>query len=273
MNRSHVLGGALGAVIVLGVFTACGGGGGGGSSPIPTNAPSGAPTSAPSGAPTSSASAAPTATPTSPGASTQTITTGQGVVDGEPNMFTPTEGDTPSGGQGPSPVDGISCAPTMSNNYHVHIFLGVYVNGQEMALPIAIGMENPGAPSAGFINTATCFYYIHTHDSSGIVHIEDPNPNNVPMTGTIFTLQNVLDVWGVTTDAKHFGPFTGPVEVFTSGQVYRGDQNNQLVPSTDLTYWGSNANTIPLYSHEVIYIEVGPTYPTTLPNVSFYLEY
>jgi len=213
-----------------------------------------------------------TATPTAPSASSQTITTAQGAVDGQPNMFTPTEGDTATGGQG-SPVDGITCDPTMSNNYHVHIFLGVYYNGQLMALPTAIGMENPGAASAGFVDSATCFYHIHTHDSSGIVHVEDPNPNNIPITGTMYTLQNVLDVWGITTDANHFGPFTGPVEVFTSGQVYRGDQNNQVTPATDLTYWGQNAATVPLYSHEVIYVEVGPTYPTTLPNVSFYLEY
>ena len=188
-------------------------------------------------------------------------------------MFTPNEGDTATGGQG-SPVDtSITCDPTMSNNYHVHVFLGVYYNGQLMALPAAIGMENPGAASAGFINSATCFYHIHTHDSSDIVHVEDPDPNNVPMTGTMYTLQNVLDVWGVTTDANHFGPFTGPVEVFTSGQIYRGDQNNQVTPASDLTYWGTNAATVPLYSHEVVIVEVGPTFPTSLPDISFYLEY
>ncbi|MGC2833849.1 MAG: hypothetical protein WA238_06620, partial [Methylocella sp.] len=231
MNRSHILGGALSAFILLAVFTACGGGGGG-SSPVPTGAP-----------PTSSASAAPTPTPTPPVPSGQTITTSQGGVDGQANMFTPNEGDTATGGQG-SPVDtSITCDPTMSNNYHVHVFLGVYYNGQLMALPAAIGMENPGAASAGFINSATCFYHIHTHDSSDIVHVEDPDPNNIPMTGTMYTLQNVLDVWGVTTDANHFGPFTGPVEVFTSGQVYRGDQNNQVTPASDLTYWGTNAAT------------------------------
>ncbi len=258
MNRSHVLGGALGAFTILAVFTACGGGGGGGSSPVPTGAPS--------------ASAAPTATPTSPVSSGQMITTSQGGVDGQPNMFTPNEGDTATGGAG-SPIDGITCDPTMSNNYHVHIFLGVYYNGQLMALPEAIGMENPGAASAGFVDSATCFYHIHTHDATDLVHVEDPDPSNVPITGTLYTLQQVLDVWGVTTDANHFGPFTGPVEVFTSGQVYRGDQNNQVTPASDLTYWGQNAATVPLYSHEVIVVEVGPTYPTSLPDISFYLEY
>jgi hypothetical protein len=161
----------------------------------------------------------------------------------------------------------------MSNNYHIHIYLGVYVNGTQMALPIALGMDNPGAASDGFINSASCFYYIHTHDSSGIVHVEDPNPNDIPVTGTMFTLQNVLDVWGITAGPNNFGPFTGPVRVFTSGQVYRGNTSNHTTSATDLTYYGNNPSSIPLYSHEVIFVEVGPTYPTTLPNVDFYLQY
>lgn len=185
-------------------------------------------------------------------------------------MWTPNEGDTASGGQGANTIDNtITCQPTMSNNYHIHIFLGVYVNGQLMALPMAIGMENPGAPSSGFINTATCFYFIHTHDSSGIVHVEDPNPNNLAVTASMYTLQDVLDVWGITASANNFGQFTGPVRVFTSGQTYDGQNTN--VPATSLTYWGNNPATVPLYSHEVIYVEVGPTWPTTLPNVVFYL--
>ncbi len=259
MSRSHIFGGALGAFIILVAATACGGGGGGsGSGSLPTAAPS--------------SSAAATATPTPPVSSGQTIATAEGGVDGTPNMFTPAEGDTSTGGAGAA-IDGITCDPTMSNNYHIHIFLAVYVSGQLMALPSAIGMENPGAASAGFINTATCFYHIHTHDSTDLVHVEDPDPNNIPITGTLYTLQQVFDIWGITTDANHFGPFTGPVEVFTSGQVYRGDQNNQVTPASDLTYWGQNAATVPMYSHEYVVVEVGPTYPTSLPDISFYLEY
>ncbi|HTU71031.1 MAG TPA: hypothetical protein VMF11_12015 [Candidatus Baltobacteraceae bacterium] len=253
----------LAAVLAIAVpvtFVACGGGGGGSTPPAP--AASSAPTATP----------LPTPTPTPPGASSSTIETSQGSVSGQTGMFTPSQGDTSTGGQG-SPVDGITCDPTMSNNYHIHVYLGIYVNGQQAALPIAIGMENPGPPDDGFIDTATCFYHIHTHDSSGIVHVEDPDPNNIPITGTMYTVQNILDVWGITADSNHFGPFTGPVRVFTSGQVYRGDSNNGLVPATDLTFYGTNPVTVPLYSHEVIDVEIGPTWPTTLPNVSFYLEY
>lgn len=276
-----ILRSALGAAFVLATVIACGGGGGDASlpGPVPTGPTPLPPTSGqpgttptPPGATPTPPGATPTppgATPTPAGASTQTIVTAQGSVSGEANMFTPAQGDTASGGQG-SPVDGITCDPTMSNTYHIHVYLGVFVNGTQMALPIAIGMENPGPPGNGFIDTASCFYHIHTHDSSGIVHVEDPDPSNIPITGTMYTLKNVLDVWGITASASNFGQFSGPLEVFTSGQTYQGETTQ--IDATSLTYWGNNPNTVPLYSHEVIYVEVGPTYPTTLPNVSFYLE-
>jgi hypothetical protein len=288
MSTTQIFRSALGAVIVAAAVAACGGGGGGSSSPIPTSPPGTTGTTPPASTPTpvgatpsptpvgatpTPVGATPSPSPTAPGASSQTITTSAGAVDGTPNMWTPNEGDTSSGGQGPvgNTIDNtISCEPTMSNNYHIHIFLGVYVNGQLAALPIAIGMDNPGAESSGFINSATCFYYIHTHDSSGIVHVEDPNPNNLAVSASMYTLQNVLDVWGITASPTNFGQFTGPIRVFTSGQTYMGETTT--IPATSLTYWGNNPATVPLYSHEVIYVEVGPTWPTTLPNVFFYLE-
>lgn len=161
----------------------------------------------------------------------------------------------------------------MSNNYHIHPFLGVYNNGTYVAQPYAIGMVNWQPPINGFVNIATCFYFLHTHDSSGIIHVEDPNLNNIPITQSIYTLKNVLDVWGITADATHFGPFQGPVRVYTSGQVYRGDMNNGVVNASTYTFYGNDPTTVPLYSHEVIFVEVGPNYPAALPNVSFYTEF
>jgi hypothetical protein len=239
-----------------------------------TSRPSTSPPNAPSTNPSTGPTSAPTATPTPPGPSSSTIVTAQGATFGTPGEFTPAEGDTPAGGQGQS-IDGITCDPTMSNNYHIHVYLGLYVNGKQVALPAGAGMENPGAPSNGFVNTATCFYHIHTHDQSGIVHVEDPNPNNVPVTATLYTLKSFFDIWGITVDSNRFGPFSGPVRVFTSGQVYRGNDSNTnfVTPATDLTFYGTDPNSVALYSHEVIYVEVGPTWPATLPNVQFYLEY
>ena len=158
----------------------------------------------------------------------------------------------------------------MPNTYHVHIFLGVYDNGTLMALPIGTGMVSPNAPSNGFVNGAQCFYFLHTHDRSGIVHIE--SNMSTPTSQSIYTLKTYLDIWGITADANHFGPFQGPVRVFTSGQVSRGNMNNGLVTASNYTFWGTDPSNVPLYSHEVIFVEVGPNYPA-LPNVSFYTQF
>lgn len=240
-------------------LAACGGGGGGGS------------TGGGNPVPVPSASLPPaTPTPPPPGPSSQTITTSAGSVSGHTGGFSPSEGDTASGGQG-QPVDGVTCDTSMSDNYHVHAFVGVYNNGTLMALPAGVGMQNPQPPSNGFVDVASCFYHLHTHDSSGIIHIEDPDPSNVPVTQSLYSLKTFLDIWGVTADADHFGPFQGSVRVFTSGQTYRGNTNGNTVSADTLTFYGNNPNSVPLYSHEVIFIEVGPNYPASLPNVHFYV--
>ncbi|HET9028679.1 MAG TPA: hypothetical protein VFN49_00755 [Candidatus Aquilonibacter sp.] len=251
---------ALAAVVSL---VACGGGGGstgGGGNPVPV------PTaSMPPGTPTPG----PTATPAPPGASSQTIVTSAGGTSGQSGQFQNYEGDTPTGGQGAS-VDGVTCDPAMSNIYHIHSFLGVYVNGTLMALPAGIGMENAQPPQNGFVDAASCFYHLHTHDQSGLIHVEDPDPSNIPTTQSMYNLKTFLDIWGITADSNHFGPFTGPVRVFTSGAVYRGNNASYTTTADTLTFYGTDPNSVPLYSHEAIFIEVGPTYPSSLPNVKFY---
>ncbi len=250
---------SFGVGLLLIALAACGGGAGSGGGIMPSPPPT---TSAP-----------PTPTPGPPGSSTQTIATRPGGTVGLVGQFQPLEGDTATGGQG-QPVDGTTCDPTMSGVYHVHAYVGLWVNGTQIAIPAGAGMVNPGPPDpTGFVNTASCFYHLHTHDSSGIVHIEDPDPRGVPITQSLYPLKNLFDEWGITVGPNQFGTFTGPVRVFTSGQIYRGGGSSVNVPATDLTFYGNDPTSVPLYSHEVIDIEVGPIFPSKLPNVTFYMEY
>lgn len=198
------------------------------------------------------------------------IVTSPGKVDGTPDRFTPAEGDTPTGGQGQL-VDKkkIPCLPVMGNGYHVHVFLGIVYKGQPMALPMAIGMVKPGAPVNGYINTAQCFYEIHTHDSSGIVHLEVAQPH--PLTSVVFKLKNVLDVWGVPHDTRSFGPFNGKIRVYTGMPPAIGKTMvTQYAP-----FAGKQWADMGLHSHEVIWIEIGKPYFNAhqLPPVTFYMEY
>jgi hypothetical protein len=212
-----------------------------------------------------------TGSPT-PAPSPPNVWTGPGHISGLDDQFNPVDGNTGSfNGQ---PVDGVTCAPTMSNNYHVHVFVGVYVNGVHYAIPDTIGMFHPQPePTDHFTKYAHCYYDVHLHDASGIVHVESTDPNHVPITGTIYNTKQLFDEWGITVDGSHFGPFTGSVLVYTSGQLYRGGPGNGVVHRSTYTQWTGDPNAIPLYSHEAMFFEVGPNYPTVLPNIIYYAEF
>jgi hypothetical protein len=195
------------------------------------------------------------------------ISTYPGAVFGEPNAFNPAVGDYPGGGAGQN-VDRVRCKATMFiNRYHVHVFLGIIDEGKEIALPRGIGMFHPGPPSNGFIDTAGCFYYLHTHDSSGIVHVEAPRNN--PLSDSIYSLSHVMDVWGLKLSSTGLGPIHGSLHVFVGNVPLK-----QTVVSTYNEFTG-DPNDIKLLSHEVIWLEFGKKYYTAaqLPPVTFYMEY
>ena len=83
---------------------------------------------------------------------------------GAPN---PGSGDTASGGQGQD-VDGIKCETHEQVAYHVHAHLPILLNGQEQLVSQQIGIP-PGGPLG-----PKCYYWLHTHDTTGIIHIESP---------------------------------------------------------------------------------------------------
>ena len=195
------------------------------------------------------------------------INTYPGAVNGTDNLFSPQDGDAKSGGHGSVVDRRIPCLPSMGNGYHIHIFLGIIYKGSLVAMPDAIGMVRPGPATNGFVNAAQCYYLIHTHDSSGIVHVENPNVH--PPSAILYKLRNVLDVWGVPHSANSFGPFHGHILTFVGNVPLK-----QTVVSSYSRYNGSY-EFVPLQSHEVIWIEIGkPFYAASqLPPVTFYLEY
>ena len=78
------------------------------------------------------------------------------------------------------PIDGIYCDANEQLAYHIHAHLTIYVDGQPVALPQSIGIA-PGT-------TPACIYWLHTHATDGVIHIESP-------TQKLYTLQNFFDIW------------------------------------------------------------------------------
>lgn len=217
---------------------------------------------------------------------------GSGKVWGVDDFFKPIDGDSTSGGHGPlgSSLNGIACDSSMANSgYHVHFFLGIIVNGRQYALPDGVGLADPkqveityGVPNQEEYvvpppgQKSGCYYRLHTHDPSGVVHAELPNPSGtLKVQNSYVKLGQFFSVWGHKVTTTSFDTFGGPVTVITSGQRYQGGTSSGEIYKSSYTRYTGDPNLIPIYSHEVIWLEVGsgnPS-PSQLPNIVFYQEY
>jgi hypothetical protein len=182
---------------------------------------------------------------------TTTVTAAPGVAKGPESVPVPSGqplADLSSAATG-APVDGISCNAGEKLQYHIHVHLSVFVNGQQMQIPPGIGIPGAqGQQTTGglFVTTGTCFYWLHTHVADGIIHIESP-------TKKVYTLGNFFDIWGIPLSTSQVGPASGSVTAFVDGQPYTGD------PAA-----------VPLTPHRQIQLDVGtpvvPYQPIAFPS-------
>lgn len=127
-------------------------------------------------------------------------------------------GDTTAGGQG-APVDSIGCSTTEQLVYHIHSHLALYISGRQTAVPMGIGIVPPRQVTQNFVTGGKCFYWLHTHDATGIIHIESPSQR-------VYTLGDFFDVWGRPLSATGLLGHKGPVTVFVNGKRYTGNPRN-----------------------------------------------
>lgn len=137
--------------------------------------------------------------------------------------------DTANGGNG-APVDGIACETSEGVALHIHSHLALFVNGTLVQLPKQIGMAA--------LSGTGCLYWLHTHDASGIIHVESPQLQSAA--GTAFTLGNFFDIWGQPLTRTGIAGFRGPVTAYVNGARYTGALGD-----------------IPLLSHQEITLETG----------------
>jgi hypothetical protein len=143
-----------------------------------------------------------------------------------------------------TPVDGIQCAPVEQLAYHIHSHLQVYVDGQPRALPAAIGMLGPVAQQTAygpFYGAQQCIYWLHTHASDGVIHIESP-------TKRVYTLGNFFDEWHQPLSRTQVASAKGKVTAFLNGKA-----------------WKQDPRSIPLLPHASIQLDVGaPAVPAKI---------
>jgi hypothetical protein len=117
-------------------------------------------------------------------------------------------------------VDGISSAASEQLAFHIHSHLQIYVDGKQKLVPYGVGIVPPLAlqtsDGSSFAEGGKAIYWLHTHDETGIVHIESPIKRT-------FTLGNFFDIWGQKLNSGQVGPAKGHVTAFVNGKRVSGD--------------------------------------------------
>jgi hypothetical protein len=133
-------------------------------------------------------------------------------------------------------VDGVSCQLTEQVAYHIHQHLAIFVNGAAKTVRAGIGIPG-GTPVQGDVAGGRCIYWLHTHDASGVIHVESPTQRD-------YTLGQFFDIWGWPLTASQVGASTGKVTTFVNGKEFSGDPRS-----------------ITLTPHEMIQLDVGQVVP------------
>jgi hypothetical protein len=117
---------------------------------------------------------------------------------------------------------------------HIHQHLDIFVNGKHVTVPALIGIYD-----SQYITE------LHTHDTSGVMHVESPVKRN-------FTLGQFFGVWGVRLDSNCIGGYCKPK---TPWRVYVNGLNQP-----------GNPAELVLKKHQEIAMVIGDKRPKEVPS-------
>ena len=132
-------------------------------------------------------------------------------------------------------IDGIQCNNVEQLVSHIHAHLDIFINGQPYTIPSQIGI------------TDKCFYWLHTHDESGIIHIESPVAKD-------YTIGQFFDIWN-----KKFSN-TQILE-----NIVNGKNTLNVYVNGNKVNAGVNYRDIKLKAHDEIAVVYGNP-PSTIPS-------
>ncbi len=123
---------------------------------------------------------------------------------------------------------------------HTHEHLDIFIAGQPLTIPTNIGINT----------TANFLAPIHTHDDTGIIHVESP-------TVQTFTLGQFFNIWGVRFTDNCLGSYCN-----------QGDQKLSVYVNSQSI--ANNYQNISLEAHEEIVITYGTSSQLPQPIPSSY---
>lgn len=125
-------------------------------------------------------------------------------------------------------IDGIECNTKEFVALHNHVHLDFYVNGNPLTVPAQIGIVDNA-----------CLYWMHTHNTSGVIHIESPKSRD-------FTLGQFFNIWKASASF----PVSGAVpKIFVNGQEVNTNLDDTKIKEHDeiAIVYGTLPSVVPPY--------------------------
>jgi hypothetical protein len=140
-------------------------------------------------------------------------------------------------------IDGVPCGSTEMLQVHYHAMVEIYVDGQKQQVPAGVGIVEPDGQGSGphlaSNGSQACLYWLHTHQATGMVHVESPNHDT-------YTLGNLFDIWGQPISSTAFMNF--PVDSSHKLVIDLFDANGKMT-----AYTGDPRN-VPFADHETVVV-------------------
>ncbi len=101
------------------------------------------------------------------------------------------------------PIAGIQCEHEEYGDFHIHAHLDIFIDGKPYQVPAFVGI----------VQAEQCLYWMHTHDATGLIHIEAPRQR-------AFTLGQFFVLWKATAIGAP-ATKTAP-KIFVNGKKVQG---------------------------------------------------
>lgn len=223
----------IAACAVMSALVACGGGGGATPATV-ANDPPAAPSPSPNPSPAPAPAPMPAPPPSTDPAPPPDIVLAPTYTDLSATVTFSRPHWPAWSHSGTAIVDGVGCAK--NEDYHIHALLSVYQDGVRLALPDSIGRGSG------------CAYEMHTHDGSGVMHVETDVPK-------VFTLGQFFALWGQPLSAASVAGLPGAPTFY-------------LIDKEKVTRYTADPSAITLDAHREIVIVTG-TPPTQVPRYNW----
>ncbi|HEX5493216.1 MAG TPA: hypothetical protein VFX70_01400 [Mycobacteriales bacterium] len=158
-----------------------------------------------------------------------------------PGRATPPPWSSPANTSGAVRAAGLQMLDAEGTAQHIHAHLDVVVDGQPVTVPAGVGID----ASAGRISP------LHTHDTTGVLHVESPDAH------ATFTLGQFMTEWQVRLDRSCLGGLctddTHTLRAYVDGTRYTGDPASITLTAhqeIELVYGNSADQVTPIAGYD-----------------------